>query len=150
MFALVLLLVAVAVAVAAVVGWARAQEAQPQIPMLQAQAVPPAPDVFGPREVYRHGQVLRRPLGTGEERVWIFTPDAPRPATAPVVLFLHGLGAVDPYEYGACINGRCVYWCVEGSVRCDGICTALGSDPSNCGACGHVCPASAPVLMSVR
>jgi hypothetical protein len=98
MFALIALLASV------IANWAVAQEAQPQIPMLQSQAVPPAPGVSAPREVYQHGQVLRRAIGTGEDRVWIFTPDAPRPAAAPVVIFLHGLGGVDPYEYGAWID----------------------------------------------
>jgi hypothetical protein len=49
-----------------------------------------------------------------------------------------------PYEYGACINGNCVYACGAGADRCDGVCTYLGWDPDNCGGCGHVCPASAP------
>lgn len=45
-----------------------------------------------------------------------------------------------PYEYGACVNARCVYQCEYGAVRCNGTCTFLDSDPANCGACGHVCP----------
>ena len=45
----------------------------------------------------------------------------------------------DPYEKGACVNGQCVYWCVEGAVKCDGICTSLAEDRYNCGACGFVC-----------
>jgi hypothetical protein len=44
-----------------------------------------------------------------------------------------------PYENGACINGRCEYWCVDGADYCDGTCSFLDSDPDNCGACGHVC-----------
>src|SRR5262245_49293322 len=39
-----------------------------------------------------------------------------------------------PYQYGACVNGNCVYPCVEGAVRCDGTCTSLEWDPDNCGA----------------
>jgi hypothetical protein len=34
--------------------------------------------------------------------------------------------------------------CVAGAVRCTGTCTFTGSDPRNCGACGHVCPAATP------
>jgi stigma-specific protein Stig1 len=49
-----------------------------------------------------------------------------------------------PYEYGACVNGRCVYQCVDGAVRCNGTCTFLGSDPDNCGACGNVCSGPNP------
>jgi hypothetical protein len=49
-----------------------------------------------------------------------------------------------PYENGACVNGKCVYTCIEGAVRCDGTCTSLYWDPSNCGTCGNVCPDTAP------
>jgi hypothetical protein len=49
-----------------------------------------------------------------------------------------------PYEYGACIDGRCEYACAEGAVYCNGFCTFLGWDPYNCGGCGNVCPGSAP------
>jgi hypothetical protein len=50
----------------------------------------------------------------------------------------------DPYEEGACVNGQCTYWCVDGATDCGGGCTPLWADPFNCGACGNVCPASAP------
>ena len=50
-----------------------------------------------------------------------------------------------PYEYGACLNGRCEYACAEGAVYCNGFCTFLGWDSGNCGGCGNVCPGSAPV-----
>ena len=49
-----------------------------------------------------------------------------------------------PWEYGACIDGRCQYVCAEGAVYCDGICTFLGWNPDNCGACGNVCGGAAP------
>jgi hypothetical protein len=50
-----------------------------------------------------------------------------------------------PYEWGACISGRCEYACAEGAVYCNGFCTFLGWDSGNCGACGNACPLSAPV-----
>jgi len=51
----------------------------------------------------------------------------------------------DPYEEGACVNGQCTYWCVDGAAACGGgPCTLLWLDPDNCGACGNVCPDSAP------
>jgi hypothetical protein len=49
-----------------------------------------------------------------------------------------------PYEDGACVDGDCLYWCVEGAIDCGGLCTPVNSDPNNCGACGHICPADAP------
>jgi len=35
-----------------------------------------------------------------------------------------------------CSNGTC---CGTGLTGCDGTCTSVGSDPANCGACGHAC-----------
>jgi hypothetical protein len=60
--------------------------------------------------------------------------------------------APGPYELRACIAGKCEYTCwstVYGdAVHCDGICTFLGYDPDNCGACGHVCDESKPYCSS--
>ena len=49
-----------------------------------------------------------------------------------------------PYEYGVCVQGACVYECVDGAVVCDGTCTPVNSDPYNCGACGNVCGGTTP------
>jgi len=48
------------------------------------------------------------------------------------------------YENGACVSGRCEYWCASGAVECNGICTSLADDPYNCGACGNVCDRFTP------
>ena len=50
-----------------------------------------------------------------------------------------------PHEDGACVNGECVYQCVDGAFRCNGTCTFLDSDPNNCGACGTVCGSATPL-----
>lgn len=49
-----------------------------------------------------------------------------------------------PYEFGECIEGTCLYACVEGAVTCNGVCSVLDSDPNNCGACGNVCGGAYP------
>jgi hypothetical protein len=43
---------------------------------------------------------------------------------------------------GSCGAYAC---CPTGKACCNGTCTAVNSDPDNCGACGNVCPASAPI-----
>ena len=49
-----------------------------------------------------------------------------------------------PYEYGVCVGGECVYWCVDGAQVCDGTCTPVSFDPDNCGTCGNACGGSTP------
>src|SRR5262249_54670441 len=49
-----------------------------------------------------------------------------------------------PDENAACVSGNCVYTCVYGAVRCNGVCAFLDFDPNNCGVCGSVCTAPTP------
>jgi hypothetical protein len=49
------------------------------------------------------------------------------------------------FENGACVDGECFSWCVDGAVVCDGECSLLDRDRYNCGACGNVCPDETPV-----
>ena len=54
----------------------------------------------------------------------------------------------NPYENGACVDGQCAYWCVEGAVKCNGRCSRLDLDPDNCGACGNACPDETPACIA--
>jgi acetyl esterase/lipase len=51
-----------------------------------------------------HASVRTGSLGAGDGQVWFFEPDRPAPRNAPVVLFLHGWGAMDPKAYRAWID----------------------------------------------
>jgi hypothetical protein len=67
--------------------------------------VPPSQPDSGPggRE-YPHAQVTKTTLGSGAEEVTIFEPSDPTPARAPVVVFSHGWGGMNPDYYGAWIT----------------------------------------------
>jgi acetyl esterase/lipase len=45
--------------------------------------------------------VTKNRYGKGGEEYWIFEPDSPKPRTAPVIVFLHGWGGMNPLYYGA-------------------------------------------------
>ncbi len=63
---------------------------------------PPGQPASGPGgRDYPHAKVITQRLGEGNEEYWLFQPDDPRPAQAPVVVFLHGWGGMDPVRYGA-------------------------------------------------
>lgn len=53
---------------------------------------------------YPHGRVDKRLHGEGPDGYWLFTPADPVPAEAPLVLFLHGTRALNPYDYGGWIE----------------------------------------------
>lgn len=66
---------------------------------------PPSQPASGPGgKQYVHSGVTKNRYGKGGEEYWIFEPDAPRPASAPVVVFLHGWGGINPMYYGAWID----------------------------------------------
>ncbi|MBI1922881.1 hypothetical protein HYR99_01385, partial [Candidatus Poribacteria bacterium] len=69
----------------------------------QAQWVQPATGPGG--RDYRYAEVTKQVYneGTGEE-YWIFEPASPTPASAPLILFNHGWGALKPDVYGAWIK----------------------------------------------
>jgi len=51
-----------------------------------------------------HTSVIQHMYGDGATRYWIYEPDAPKPASAPVVIFIHGWTAMNPAIYGAWID----------------------------------------------
>ncbi|MBE3582716.1 MAG: hypothetical protein IMX01_01225 [Limnochordaceae bacterium] len=61
---------------------------------------PPAQPVAGPGgRQYVHGTVHVEEYGSGPYHYWLFEPTDPTPERAPVVVFLHGWGALDPVPY---------------------------------------------------
>ncbi|MFH0962815.1 MAG: alpha/beta hydrolase [Planctomycetota bacterium] len=66
---------------------------------------PPAQSPEGPGGAsYKHAEVSFGGYGEGGERFVVFKPAGPVPSRAPVVVFCHGWGAVDPAIYGAWIE----------------------------------------------
>lgn len=70
-----------------------------------AAPAPPQQPLKGPgSSEYRHREVVSGLHGKGSSEHWFFTPAMPVPKTAPVVVFLHGWGAVSPDPYRAWID----------------------------------------------
>src|SRR5258707_14615802 len=45
--------------------------------------------------------VTKNRYGAGMQEYWIFEPDAPKPRSAPLIVFLHGWGGMNPMYFGA-------------------------------------------------
>ena len=68
-------------------------------------ARPPVQPQTGPGgKQYLHSAVTKNRYGKGGEEYWIFEPDSPKPRTAPVIVFLHGWGGMNPMYYGAWLD----------------------------------------------
>ena len=66
---------------------------------------PPSQPLSGPGgKQYAHTAVTKNRYGKGGEEYWVFEPDSPRPRTAPVIVFLHGWGGMNPLYYGAWLD----------------------------------------------
>ena len=66
---------------------------------------PPSQPASGPGgKQYVHASVTKNRYGTGGQEYWIYEPDSPRPHTAPVIVFLHGWGGMNPLYYGAWLD----------------------------------------------
>lgn len=74
--------------------------------IVQAQrATPPGQPATGPGgKQYAHAGVSKNIYGKGNQEYWIFEPQAPKPASAPVIVFLHGWGGMNPLYYGAWLD----------------------------------------------
>lgn len=69
------------------------------------QASPPAQPAKGPgSKEYSHTAVIKNRYENGIKEYWIYEPDQPKPSSAPVIVFLHGWGAMNPATYGAWID----------------------------------------------
>ena len=66
---------------------------------------PPSQPQTGPGgKQYIHTGVTKNRYGKGGQEYWIFEPDSPKPRTAPVIVFLHGWGGMNPLYYGAWVD----------------------------------------------
>jgi len=74
--------------------------------IVAAQIVTPPPQpLTGPGgKQYVHKSVTKNRYGKGGQEYWIYEPDSPRPRTAPVIVFLHGWGGMNPLYYGAWVD----------------------------------------------
>lgn len=69
------------------------------------RATPPAQPDTGPGgKQYAHASVTKNRYGAGNGEYWIFEPDTPKPASAPVIVFIHGWGGMNPLYYGAWLD----------------------------------------------
>jgi pimeloyl-ACP methyl ester carboxylesterase len=53
---------------------------------------------------YAHEIVKKSRHGRGGEEYWLFEPNSPKPKSAPLVIFMHGWGGVNPMYYGAWLD----------------------------------------------
>ena len=76
------------------------------LPILSSQnPTPPSQPASGPGgKQYVHSAVTKNRYGTGGQEYWIFEPDSPKPASAPLIVLLHGWGGMNPLYYGAWID----------------------------------------------
>lgn len=63
------------------------------------QTPPPQPTAGPGGSDYVHAAAQVSMYGSGDEVYWIYEPDQPQPASAPVILYLHGYGALNDDNY---------------------------------------------------
>ena len=70
----------------------------------RTNAAPPSQPGSGPGGADAvAAEVATDHFGVGDRECWVFEPSDPAPAEAPVVVFLHGWGGMNPQGYGAWI-----------------------------------------------
>jgi len=65
---------------------------------------PPQPETGPGGKQAPHAAVIKNRYGKSGKEYWIFEPDKPKPAHAPLVIFLHGWAGTNPLYYGAWID----------------------------------------------
>lgn len=61
--------------------------------------------LYGPGSAeYFHNNTIRSSYGTGALQYYLFEPDEPKPITAPLIVFLHGLNGTNPRAYAGWIE----------------------------------------------
>ena len=74
-------------------------------PSLSQLPTPPSQPETGPGgQLTPHAAVIKNRYGKSAQEYWIYEPDKPKPARAPVVIFLHGWGGMNPLYYGSWID----------------------------------------------
>ena len=69
------------------------------------RAMPPEQPATGPGgKQYIHARVTKNRYGKGNQEYWIFEPDTPKPASAPLIVLIHGWGGMNPLYYGAWVD----------------------------------------------
>lgn len=69
------------------------------------KATPPGQPATGPGgKQYAHANVKKTRYGKGNQEYWIFEPDTPKPASAPLIVLIHGWGGMNPLYYGAWLD----------------------------------------------
>ncbi|MGA1876417.1 MAG: hypothetical protein ACMUIA_12500 [bacterium] len=53
---------------------------------------------------YLHAEIISDEYGSGATGYFLFEPDSPKPAAAPLVIFLHGWFGTRPCAFGAWIE----------------------------------------------
>ncbi|HEX6649582.1 MAG TPA: alpha/beta hydrolase, partial [Pyrinomonadaceae bacterium] len=68
-------------------------------------ATPPLQPDSGPGgKQSPHASVIKNRYDKGGQEYWIYEPDSPKPRSAPVIVFLHGWGGMNPLYYGAWLD----------------------------------------------